>query len=233
MTAYHPQEQHGEPGRPERVEDERDVGAVREAERLDEQREEPEQPPRVEDEMDGAPVQGRDHPERVANETDDVAVQERDLPDDGHFDEDERDGAAAQDAERSATATALPGDEGTGPAVMAGEQLTELEDRDTAPSHAPARTPTSAQGDLQVFDPGELEGYRSRWESLQLGFVDDPKRAAEEADTVVGELLGRLTERRQALSVELNRQSEQDVDTESMRLAVRNYRSLFRRLVGS
>src|SRR5262252_6198477 len=194
MTAYHPQEQHGEPGRPERVEDERDVGAVREAERLDEQREEPEQPPRVEDETDGAPV---------------------------------------QDAERSATATALPGDEGTGPAVMAGEQLTELEDRDTAPSHAPARTPTSAQGDLQVFDPGELEGYRSRWESRQLGFVDDPKRAAEEADTVVGELLGRLTERRQALSVELNRQSEQDVDTESMRLAVRNYRSLFRRLVGS
>jgi hypothetical protein len=216
MTAYQPQEQHGEPGRPERVEGERDVGAVGEAERLDEQPEESAHSPRVEDETDGAPVQ------------------ERDLPEDAHSGEDERDGAAAQEAERStATATALPGDVGAGPALMPDEQLTVLEDRDTAPSHAPARTPTSAHGDLQVFDPGELEGYRSRWESLQLGFVDDPKRAAEEADTVVGELLGRLTERRQALSVELNRQSEQDVDTESMRLAVRNYRSLFRRLVGS
>jgi len=216
MTAYQPQEQHGEPGRPERVEGERDVGAVREAERLDELPEEPEHPPHVEDETDGAPVQ------------------ERDLPEDAHSGEDEGDGAAAHEAERStATATALPGDEGAGPELMPDEQLTVLEDRDAAPSHAPARTPTSARGDLQVFDPGELESYRSRWESLQLGFVDDPKRAAEEADTVVGELLGRLTERRQALSVELNRQSEQDVDTESMRLAVRNYRSLFRRLVGS
>ena len=177
------------------------------------------------------PYDERDHPERVEDERDGAAAQELDHPE--HV-EDGRDGAAAQEAERStATATALPGDEGAGPALMPDEQLTVLEDRDTAPSHAPARTPTSAHGDLQVFDPGELEGYRSRWESLQLGFVDDPKRAAEEADTVVGELLGRLTEHRQALSVDLNRQSEQDVDTESMRLAVRNYRSLFRRLVGS
>jgi|SRR5215469_339233 len=213
MTIDQPQEQHGERGHPERVEGERDVGAAREAERLEEQHEEPDYPERVEDDTDSVAAPRRDHPEHV---------------------EDERDDAAAQEAERpAATPTALPGGEGAGPALMAGDRLTVVEDRDTRPSHTPAGMPTSAHGDFQVFGPGELDGYRSRWESIQLGFLDDPKGAAEEADAVVGELLGRLTERRQALSDELNRQPEQDVDTESMRLAVRNYRSLFRRLVGS
>lgn len=214
MTTDQPQEQQGEPVSAERVEGETHVGAAREAGWPEEQHELP-----------------HHHPERAENERDDGAAQERDHPE--QF-EDAKDGAAAQEAEPpTATATALPRDEGAGPALMPGEQQTVLEDPETGPSPTPARTPTSAHGDFQVFGPGELEDYHSRWESLQLGFVDDPKRAAEEADTVVGELLRRLTERRQALSDELNRQSEQDVDTESMRLAVRNYRSLFRTLVGS
>lgn len=186
---------------------------------------------RVEDERDRATAQQRDHPGPIEDERDGAAAQERDHPE---HPENERDGAAAQEAVRPiATATALPEGEGAGPASMAGEQLTVLEDRGTGPSPTPAGMPTSAHSDFQVFGPGELEGYRSRWESIQLSFLDDPKGAAEQADTVVGELLGRLTERRQALSDELNRQSKQDVDTESMRLAVRNYRSLFRTLVGS
>src|SRR5215472_12267911 len=155
------------------------------------------------------------HPERVEGERDVGATREADRleeqpeePEHPARVEDERDGAATQEAEPpAATATDVPGGEGDGPTFMPGEQGTVLEDRDSGPSRTPARTPTSAQGDFQVFDPGELEGYRSRWESLQLGFVDDPKGAAEEADTVVGELLGRLTERRRALGDELNRHS--------------------------
>ena len=226
-----PQEQHGEPGHPERVEDESDAGAAREAERMEEQPEEPEHPAHFEHERDTAAAHDRDHPEHFEDERDTAAAHERDHPE--HF-EDERDGAAAQDAERrTATAAATPRGAADGPASMPDERGTVLEDRESGRSHAPALTPTSARREFQVFDPGELDGYRSRWESLQLGFVDDPKRAAEEADTVVGEVLGRITERRQTLSDELNRQSEQDADTESMRLAVRNYRALFRRLVGA
>ena len=149
-------------------------------------------PERVEDERDGATVQERDHPERLEDETDRAAAQERDHPErlgDG------RDGPAAQEAERpTATATALPGDEGAAPESTAGEQLMVL---DAGASRAPPGRPTSAYGEFQVLGPGELEGYRSRWESIQLGFLDDPKGAAEQADTVVVELLGRLTERRQ------------------------------------
>src|SRR5215470_14552460 len=162
MTVDQPQEQHGEAGHSERVERERDVGAAREAERLEEQPEEPEHPARVEDETDAAPVQEQDRPWRVENERDDGAAHERDHPE---LFEDERDGAAAQEAERpAATASAMPGGEGEMPALMTGVQGTVLEDRDTGPSHSPAQTPTSAHGDFQVFDPGELKGYRSRWE---------------------------------------------------------------------
>ena len=157
----------------------------------------------------------RDHPERV---------------------EDEKGGAPTQDAERHAgTATALPEGEGAGPEATTSEQPTVSADQDAGPSPGPALPgeASSARGDFQVFGPGELEAYRSRWESIQLGFLDDPAGAAEQADAVVGELLGHLSERREALRDELNRRSNQDLDTESMRLAVRNYRSLFQRLVGS
>src|SRR5215469_6042738 len=100
MTMDQPREQHGEPGHPERVEGERDVGAAREAERRD-------YPERVEDDTDGVAAQTRDHPEHVEGERDDAAAQEADRP--------------------AATPTALLGDEGAGPALMAGERLPVLE----------------------------------------------------------------------------------------------------------
>src|SRR5215467_1829004 len=146
MSVYQPQEQHGEPDHPERVEDESDAGAAREAERMEEQPEEPEHPAHFEHERDTAAAHERDHPE--------------------HF-EDERDGAAAQDAERrTATAAATPRGAADGPASMPDERGTVLEDRESGRSHAPALTPTSTRREFQVFDPGELDGYRSRWESL-------------------------------------------------------------------
>jgi len=177
------------------------------------------------------PYEEREHSEPFVDEGDHSATQEGDHSE--HV-EDEKDAAPDREAEQpGATATPLPVSEGAGQVSTASEQLTVLEDRDAGAVPTPAASPRSAHGDFQIFGPGELEGYRSRWESIQFGFLDDPKGAAEQADTVVRELLGRLTERHQLLSDELNRQSDQDVDTESMRLAVRNYRSLFQRLAGS
>src|SRR5215472_17264352 len=114
MTMDQRQEQHGEPGHPQRVDGERDVGAAREAERLQERHEEPDYPERVEDDTDGVAALKRDHPEHVGDETDDAAAQEVERP--------------------AATPTALPGGEGVGPALMAGERLTVPEERDTGAS---------------------------------------------------------------------------------------------------
>src|SRR5215469_4354393 len=148
MNMDRPQEPYDERDHPERVEDERDGAAAQELDH----------PEHVEDERDRATAQERDHPERVEDERDGAAAQELDHPE--HV-EDGRDGAAAQEAERpTATATALPEDKGAAPESTAGEQLTVL---DAGASPTPPGRPTSVYGDFQVFGPGELEGYRSRW----------------------------------------------------------------------
>jgi len=43
---------------------------------------------------------------------------------------------------------------------------------------APERVP--------LFADAELNGYRTRWGGIQTGFVDEPRKAVEQADGLVG-----------------------------------------------
>jgi hypothetical protein len=147
--------------------------------------------------------------------------------------DDEGDVAPAPDEERpTATLTAPPETDGVGP-TSTDEPHPAAAEEDADVNVIAPEEPGPALGRFQALDPAEMEGYRSRWESIQIGFLDDPKGAVEQADAVVGEVLGRLTQRHQALRAELNRQSDQGSDTESLRLAVRTYRSFFQVLVKS
>ena len=47
-------------------------------------------------------------------------------------------------------------------------------------------------GDL--FPNEELTGYRTQWESIQTGFVDQPRATVEQADALVSQLVTRLTD---------------------------------------
>jgi hypothetical protein len=84
-----------------------------------------------------------------------------------------------------------------------------------------------------LFAEDELGGYRARWSAIQTGFVDEPRKAVEEADTLVAEVMKRLAEgfaeeRRQ---LEANWERKDQVSTEDLRLAMRRYRSFFERLL--
>ena len=84
-----------------------------------------------------------------------------------------------------------------------------------------------------LFADDELGGYRARWSAIQTGFVDEPRKAVEEADTLVAELMKRLAEgfadeRRQ---LETHWERKDQVSTEDLRLAMRRYRSFFERLL--
>ena len=84
-----------------------------------------------------------------------------------------------------------------------------------------------------LFADDELGGYRARWSAIQTGFVDEPRKAVEEADTLVAELMKRLAEgfadeRRQ---LETHWERKDQVSTEDLRLAMRRYRSCFERLL--
>lgn len=84
-----------------------------------------------------------------------------------------------------------------------------------------------------LVEGGDDEGFRTRWDSIQAGFVDEPRRAVEEADALVAELMQRLAEtfsnERKGLEGQWDR--GEDVSTEDLRVALTRYRSFFDRLL--
>ena len=108
------------------------------------------------------------------------------------------------------------------------EQQRAQAERQPAPQqHVLSDAPTP------LFANEELSGYRARWSAIQTGFVDEPRRAVEEADTLVAELMKRLAavfaEERQQLETHWERKDQ--VSTEDLRIAMRRYRSFFERLL--
>ena len=81
----------------------------------------------------------------------------------------------------------------------------------------------------------DADSYSSRWQTIQAGFVDEPRRAVQEADALVAEVMRRLAE---GFATERERLEHQwsggnEVDTEDLRLALRRYRSFFDRLLST
>jgi len=99
--------------------------------------------------------------------------------------------------------------------------------------HAPEAPVAIDERPTPLFVEEELTGYRTRWSGIQTGFVDEPRKAVEEADTLVAELMGRLAEGFAGERRRLEGQWEESdkVSTEDLRLAMRRYRSFFERLL--
>jgi hypothetical protein len=84
-----------------------------------------------------------------------------------------------------------------------------------------------------MFPEEEARGYRTRWDAVQTGFVDEPRRAVEEADVLVAEVMRRLAEEfaREREQLEHHWDRGAEISTEDLRLALRRYRSFFHRLL--
>jgi hypothetical protein len=89
------------------------------------------------------------------------------------------------------------------------------------------------ESNVRSFAPNDAQDFRSRWEKIQIGFVDEPRRAVEQADDLVASAIKRLAEvfgaERQKLEAEWDRSD--NVSTEDLRIALRRYRSFFDRLL--
>jgi len=98
-----------------------------------------------------------------------------------------------------------------------------------------AAEPPPIQGD--VLDPlfsNEVENdFRSRWTSVQTGFVDEPRQAVEQADELVAQVMQHLAQSfsDQRASLEQHWEKSEQVSTEDLRLALKRYRSFFDRLL--
>ena len=98
---------------------------------------------------------------------------------------------------------------------------------------APRATGQETDGATPLFPTDEAGGFRSRWTEVQTGFVDEPRSAVEQADSLVAEMMKRLA---QVFADERGKLEEQwsrgdDISTEDLRQALRRYRSFMDRLL--
>lgn len=86
---------------------------------------------------------------------------------------------------------------------------------------------------IQMFAADETAGFRTRWEAIQTGFVDEPRKAVEEADALVAQVIKRLSEVFADERANLEHQWDRgdQISTEDLRVALRKYRSFFERLL--
>jgi hypothetical protein len=127
----------------------------------------------------------------------------------------------SSDTESNETAeTRLPD---TGPA-QAGSIETE---RDTVEEPA-----GSTPADDQLVPREDVMDFKARWEAIQLGFVDDPRSAVSDADTLVGDVLQKVSAAFDEQHGRLEAQgSDGEPDTEDLRSALQRYRDFFDRLL--
>jgi hypothetical protein len=79
---------------------------------------------------------------------------------------------------------------------------------------------------------GDQDRFVARWQEIQAGFVDEPRRAVQDADALVVDMMDRLartlaSEREQLESLGATGQ----VSTEDLRQGLRRYRALYERLL--
>jgi hypothetical protein len=84
-----------------------------------------------------------------------------------------------------------------------------------------------------LFAQDAAEGFRRRWDTIQASFVDDPRKAVQEADALVAETMQRLADTFAQERARLEQRFDRDsnVSTEDLRVTLRHYRSFFTRLL--
>ncbi|HET8644297.1 MAG TPA: hypothetical protein VFO85_02335 [Vicinamibacteria bacterium] len=106
----------------------------------------------------------------------------------------------------------------------------------TQPVRAPAGTAAAVADQPEqspFFDGDEGARFRALWQEIQTAFVDDPRRAVEQADRLVAQVVERLVD---VFADERSRLEGQwtqgrEANTEDLRVALQRYRSFFGRLL--
>ena len=106
---------------------------------------------------------------------------------------------------------------------------------DLAPKKADVATPSAMaeEAHTPLFATNESGDLRRRWDGIQAAFVDEPRKAVEDADSLVATAMKRLAEMFADERAKLEGQWDRGdkVSTEDLRQALRRYRSFFGRLL--
>jgi hypothetical protein len=88
------------------------------------------------------------------------------------------------------------------------------------------------QADL-LFEKSLADSFQSQWLEIQSKFVDEPRMAVKEADSLVAEVIKGIAElfAEERSKLESQWSQGEDVDTEDLRQIFKRYRSFFHRLL--
>jgi len=84
-----------------------------------------------------------------------------------------------------------------------------------------------------LFLPDVAKEFHSRWNTVQIGFVDDPRQAVRQGDELVGQVMKSLAETfsNERATLEAPLDQTDNTSTETLRIALQRYRSFFERLL--
>jgi len=136
-------------------------------------------------------------------------------------------------ADRPGQDQTAPEAEGTAALAVARGAVPEPGSEQRGATEAAANPSSAEEPAAPLFGHEEAGGLRAKWDTVQTGFVDEPRKAVEQADSLVAAAMQRLAEifaqERSTLESQWGRGD--DVSTEDLRLALRRYRSFFTRLL--
>jgi hypothetical protein len=93
--------------------------------------------------------------------------------------------------------------------------------------------PADVDKSTPLFPENEATNFRNRWTEIQAAFVDEPRRAVEQGDALVADVIKRLAssfaDERSKLEGQWGRGD--NVSTEDLRVALQRYRAFFDRLL--
>ena len=91
----------------------------------------------------------------------------------------------------------------------------------------------NGRNESPLFAENELRDFRARWDQVQTSFVDEPRHAVEQADTLVATVVKRIAEQFAEERSKLEKQWDRgdNVSTEELRQGFRRYRAFFDRLL--
>jgi hypothetical protein len=96
-----------------------------------------------------------------------------------------------------------------------------------------SKTDTIKDELVPLFEEDAARKFRSRWLAIQSKFVDDPSDSVKQADNLVADVIKTVTmnfaNRRVSLEKQWN--GGDNTSTEDLRIALKQYRSFFDRLL--
>jgi hypothetical protein len=111
----------------------------------------------------------------------------------------------------------------------------ETERDDELREERPTSTADVGDDSPKLLASDDNEQFRRRWETIQTGFVDEPRETVEQADELVAQVMKRVAE---GFATERERLEQQwgrgeDVSTEDLRVSLQRYRGFFERLLSA